>query len=162
MSDKDTTKQANTFDDLYSGRFFKASQLQGRHVTLRIAKVWTEELEGERGADRKAIVSFERTDKQLVLPKINGVCIKAMFGGNVTDWIGKAVTFWPTDTLMPWPGARGEDRFCVRVFGSPDITEPIKVEFTPPKRRKITMVMQPTGKREPETDENGDVVGGPE
>jgi hypothetical protein len=85
MSDNNNSaKEAHTFDDLYAGRFFKASQMQGRNVTLTIADVWTEELEGEKGADRKAILAFRETDRQLVLPKINGVCIRAMFGANVS------------------------------------------------------------------------------
>jgi len=151
MTDQNTVKEAFSFDDLYSGRFFKASSMRGNKVTLTIADVWTEELEGERGTDRKAILSFKGTDKQLVLPKVNGVCIKGMFGANVKEWIGKRVTFWPTDTIMPFPGARGDDRYCVRVFGSPDIDKPIPVEFRPPKRRAIKMTMQPTGKA-PATD----------
>ena len=103
MSDQDTTKKVSSYDDLYVGRFLKAGNLKGRQVTLKIAAVWTEELTGERGASRKAIVSFEKTDMQHVMPKINGTCLKAMFGGDVTQWIGKRVTFWATDTLMPWP-----------------------------------------------------------
>jgi len=147
MSDNsNSAKEAHTFDDLYAGRFFKASQMQGRNVTLTIADVWTEELEGEKGADRKAILAFRETDRQLVLPKINGVCIRAMFGANVKAWAGKRVTFFPTDKLMPMPTAKGSDRICVRVFGSPDISEEQRVEYSPPRRRKIIMTMHPTGK----------------
>ena len=143
---EDTTKEVHTYDDLYVGRFFKAAHMKGRRVTLTIANVWTEELQGEREKKRKPILAFRETERQLVLPPINGVCLKAMFGANVKEWFGKRVTFWPTDTLMPMPTAKGPDRFCVRVWGSPDIDKPVSAVFTPPKRRAIRMTMQPTGR----------------
>ena len=146
-NEQDTTKKVSSYDELYVGRFLKAGNLKGSQVTLTIAGLWTEELTGEKGVSRKAIVSFEKTDMQHVLPKINGTCLKAMFGGDVTQWIGKRVALYPTDQIMPMPTARGADRFCIRIFGSPDINEPVHVVYTPPKRRAIHMTMQPTGKR---------------
>jgi hypothetical protein len=164
MSDENTAREVFTYDELYAGRFLKAGHLRGSQVTVAIDDVWTEELTGEKGAERKALLSFRGTDKQHVLPKINGECIKAMFGANVKEWVGKRVTLYATDKLMPMPTAKGDDRLCVRVFGSPDITAPVAVTYTPPRRRAIKMTMHPTGKpkAQPETGEllDGDALQG--
>ena len=66
------------------------------------------------------------------------------------DWIGKRVTFYPTAKLMPYPRSRGDNRppdECIRVFGSPELTSPLTVEFRPPRRKAIRMVLQPVATR---------------
>ena len=131
--------EPQSFDDLYPGRFLKAGNFHGKQVTLTIAGVHVETLEGEKGKQDKAIVSFEKTPRQLVLCKLNGTCIKGMFGGNVLNWKGKRVTFFPTDTIMPMPSKKGEDRICIRVWGSPDIAADMAVEFAPPRRKAFTI-----------------------
>ena len=133
--------EPQSFDDLYPGRFLKAGNFHGKQVTLTIAGVHVETLEGEKGKQDKAIVSFEKTPRQLVLCKLNGTCIKGMFGGNVLNWKGKRVTFFPTDTIMPMPSKKGDDRICIRVWGSPDIAADIAVEFAPPRRKAFTIQM---------------------
>ncbi len=161
MTDQNTARPARSYDDLYPARFLSGAMMRGRHATLTITRAYTEELRGERGTERKAILSFAETDKELVLAKINGVCIKAMFGRDVQQWIGRRVTFWPTDTLMPMPTAKGDDRICVRVYGSPEIDAPVPVEFAPPRRKKLMMTMQPTGApkaAEPERTPEGDPI----
>ena len=135
--------------DLYPGRFLKAGHLmhKGREFfTLTIAQVFTEELDGDKGKERKAILAFRETAQQHVMPKINAQCVAAMLGNDVRQWVGKRISLYATDRYMPFPGRTGEDRFCVRVYGSPEIDKPIAVEFRPPRRKAIRMTMQPTGK----------------
>ena len=151
MNDNERTK-VDTYSDLYPGRFLHADNFKGRNVTLTIADVWREGMEGEqRGVvEPKAILSFVGSERQMVLPKINGVCLVAMFGKSVKDWIGKRVTFYPTAKLMPYPRSRGDNRppdECIRVFGSPELTSPLTVEFRPPRRKAIRMVLQPVETR---------------
>lgn len=135
------------FDQLYPGRFLKAGQFRGRQVTLTIAAVSLEDLEGERGKEQKAIVTFAERPQQLVLCKLNGTCIKAMFGRKaVPDWIGKRVTFYPTADLMPMPTAKGDDRICIRVWGSPHLDREMTVEFAPPRRKPLRITLHPTGR----------------
>ena len=129
------------FDDLYPGRFLKAGNFHGKRVTLTIEAVAIEVLEGEKGKQDKAIVTFRETPRQLVLCKLNGTCIKGMFGSNVLNWKGKRVTFFPTDTIMPMPSKKGDDRICIRVWGSPDIAADLAVEFAPPRRKAFTIPM---------------------
>jgi len=144
MSNNNPTSLA----DLYPGRFLKAGHLmhKGRdYFTLTIAQVFTEELDGDKGKERKAILAFRETSQQHVMPKINAQCVAAMLGNDVRQWVGKRISLYATDRYMPFPGRTGEDRFCVRVYGSPEIDKPIAVEFRPPRRKAIRMTMQPTG-----------------
>lgn len=129
------------FDDLYPGRFLKAGNLGDKPVTLRIAKVDQEVLEGEKGPEKKVTLSFANTERQLVLCKLNAHCLKAMFGAKVADWIGKRVTFFATDQIMPMPSRKGDDRYCIRVWGSPEIAQDFSFQWTPPRRKALTLTM---------------------
>lgn len=135
MSEK---KKPKTFDELYPGRFLKAGLFNGKQVLLTIKDVDHEELEGEDGKKTKVIVSFEETPLSLVACKTNGICLKAMFGPVVADWIGKRVTFFP-DT---WNGEP-----CIRIFGSPDIEQEFDAEVKLPRRKAKTMRMHKTQPR---------------
>lgn len=120
------------WDELYPGRFIKASDLKGKNVTLTIAAVDLEELEGDKGKQIKGVVGFEKTEKQLALNKTNGICLKEMFGKKVQGWVGKRVTLMPST----W---NGDD--CIRVYGSPDMTEDKEIVVQLPRKRPIPMVM---------------------
>jgi hypothetical protein len=135
------TEQLLDFSDLYPGRFIKAGNLHGKPATFTIKSIEREELQGERGMEPKIILHFEETPLALVLPKINAVCIKAMFGPNVPGWVGKRITLYGTTKIMPLPTKKDEP--CIRIWGSPDISEPINAEWTPPRRRPIVQVLQP-------------------
>jgi hypothetical protein len=133
-----TRREAKNFDQLYPGRFLKAGEFNGKKVTLTIADAFVEDLEGEQGVKPKAIVAFKETPKALVACKTNGLCFKGMFGPEIANWVGKRVTLFPD----VWNGEP-----CIRVFGSPDIAEPVSVEIKLPKRRPFVKTMQPTGKK---------------
>jgi hypothetical protein len=120
------------WDELYPGRFIKASDLKGKNVTLTIASVDLEELEGDKGKQIKGVVGFEKTEKQLALNKTNGICLKEMFGKKVQGWVGKRVTLMPST----W---NGDD--CIRVYGSPDMPEDKEIIVQLPRKRPIPMVM---------------------
>jgi len=69
------------FDQLYPGRFIKAGELLGKKITLTIADVDLEDLMGEDNKPKaKATLTFKETEKQMVMCKTNGICLKAMFG----------------------------------------------------------------------------------
>ena len=126
------------FDECFPGRFIKVSTLKGEPTTYTIKNVYRELLDGEEEQAFKAILSFEETALEYVLPKLNGVAIKAMFGSNVQEWIGKRVTFFATAEIMPM--RRGEP--CIRVYGSPDIKADVRCEWKPPRRNKITQILK--------------------
>lgn len=125
-------ERPTNFDQLYPGRFLKAGELKGRQVTLTIKEIRREELHGEKGPEMKATMVFEETEKQLVACKTNGLCLKAMFGATLANWVGKRVTIFPTK----WGG---DD--CIRVYGSPDIDKEFSLTITLPRKRPFEMVM---------------------
>jgi len=130
-----------SFDALFPGRFLKAADLGNAKATAQIESVVIEQLEGDKGVEDKVLVSFVGKHKRLVLAKINGISLRAMFGSDVRQWIGKRVTLYATADVMPL--RRGEA--CIRVYGSPDIDRPLPVEWKPAKRNKLRWVLQPTG-----------------
>ena len=132
------------YDELYPGRFLKAGLLKGMKVTLTIKDVDIEGLEGDDGKkQQKAILAFEERPMQHVMCKTNGVCIKAMFGPTLANWIGKRVTLFESQ----WNGEP-----CIRVWGSPDIPQDLKVTVSLPRRRPFDMVLHALkqGKNQPQ------------
>lgn len=139
------------WDELYPGRFIKAGDFKGKPVTLTIAKVRVEELVGDTGPKMKGILSFQQTDKALALNKTNGLCLKAMFGRNVQEWVGKRVTFH----AAVWNGEP-----AIRVFGSPEIDADMVVSVQLPRKRPFDMQIKKTApkqapKAETETEGEG-------
>jgi ribosomal protein L40E len=135
-----------SYDQLYPGRFLRAGQFLGKPVTLTIKDVMHETLEGDKGKEQKTIMTFQEKNAAIVLCKLNAICIKAMFGSSIPAWVGKKVMFYPTDTLMPMPSAKGEDRICIRVYGSPDIASDMTAEFKPPRRKSLMIPLKCTKK----------------
>lgn len=138
------SEELNDFGELYPGRFIKALGKEmgfGKSKPLfTIANVLADELEGRKGTERKIIVTFKETAQAWILSKINGVALKTMFGKNVNDWIGKKVCLYATDTIAPFPAAKGDDRYCIRVYGSPDIAGDLTYEFAMPRKKEPLVI----------------------
>jgi hypothetical protein len=145
MSEQATTKRVTDYDQLYPGRFMKWGEFGGRDVTLTIADVVLDTLEGEKGEQLRPVISFVETKKQLTPCKTNGLCLKAMFGRSVADWTGKKVTFYGDPTVKLGSKAVGG----IRVRGAPGLAAPVDVEIKLPKRKAFTMTMQVTGTKKP-------------
>ena len=133
--------QPKNFDQLYPGRFLKAGILDGKKVTLTIANVQHEKLEGEKGTELKAIMSFVGKEMQLVLCKTNALCIKAMFGPILAEWRGKKVTFYEGKVEVPGP-MKGQP--CIRVWGSPEIQGDVSTPIKLPKRKAFDVLLHKT------------------
>jgi hypothetical protein len=125
-----------SYDQLYPGRFIKAVELLGKKVTLTIADVELEDLEGDDGKKTKALVRFKETPKMMVLCKTNGMCVKEMFGKELANWIGKRITIFED----VWNGEP-----ATRIWGSPDIAEDLEVTVALPRRRPFKKVMRKIG-----------------
>jgi hypothetical protein len=126
------------FDKLFPNRFLKAGEFQGRDVTMTIASVALEEMDGVKGKETKAIVSFKERPKQLVLNKTNALCLKAMFGRETNAWVGKRVTMWPAPIQF-------EDHdLAIRFRGSPDLEAPVTFELKLARKKPRPMTMQKT------------------
>ena len=127
-------QKPSVFDQLYPGRFLKAGELLGKKVTLTIRDTDLEELVGDDGKPKaKAVVSFRETDKQLVLCKTNGICLKEMFGVQLAEWVGKRVTIFPD----VWNGEP-----AIRVWGSPDLQADRDVQITLPRRKPFRKTLR--------------------
>jgi len=165
MSEHNDTRlpKPTSFDELFPGRFLKAGLFKGKNVTLTITSVDREDLPGDKGDERRGILSFKETPMQLVVNKTNGLCLRAMFGTQVQTWVGKRVTFSPEKDKF---GRETVD--AIRIAGSPDLTEAIDVEIKMPRKkartRSLTVTAAGTRKqsapttddqREPDPDNDG-------
>ena len=132
-SDFSKIKKAVDFDELYPGRFRKSGEFKGKKITLTIQDVVTDELQdAQQGVKRRGIIMFKETERQLVLNKTNGLCIRGMFGRDLTKWIGKRITLYP----MEYQGDT-----AIRVWGSPDIEKTFDVTVALPRKRPFQMPM---------------------
>jgi hypothetical protein len=117
------------WDELYPGRFIKASDFKGKKPTLTMSEVDIKELIGDKGPQIKGVIRFRGKDKAWALNKTNGICLKAMFGRKVQDWVGKRVT------LFAQPHEEGER---IRVWGSPDIPDDFVLSVQLPRKSLST------------------------
>jgi len=130
--------QPKNFDQLYPGRFLKAGTLDGHKTTVTIAKIEHERLEGEKGVELKAIFTFVGKDMQMVCCKTNAMCIRAMFGPILANWIGKRITLFEGKVETP---GKMFGQPCLRIWGSPEIPEDMPVQIKHPKKKAFEMVM---------------------
>lgn len=127
------------WDELYPGRFLKAGLLPERKtLTVTIVSVDREKLPTDDGGKKvKGYLTLRETDMQLVLNKTNGLCLRAMFGRSLPDWIGKRITLF----RGTWNGDE-----CIRIWGSPDFdagpTGMVDVPIQLPKRRAFIMTLR--------------------
>lgn len=90
-----------------------ACDLQGKDVTLTIERVTAGELTAIGGRKSKKPLCFFREGKSrkpLALNSTNCKTIAAMYGSDTSDWIGKRVTLYPTQTQMG-----NETVDCIRI-----------------------------------------------
>jgi hypothetical protein len=137
------------FDQLFPNRFLKAGEFKGKDVTLTIAGVEIEELEGDKGKQTRGIIAFRETKKALVLNKTNGLCLRGMFGRDTGGWVGKRVTFFPA------PIDFGDAEIAIRVRGSPDIPKTMEIEIKLARKKARKVTMQKTGPAQAPTKANG-------
>ena len=96
---------------MFDSDYLFAFHLQGREVTLKIVRVESGLVKGEKGKkDRKPVVYFAGKEKGLALNKTNGKTIAGLYGNDTAQWIGKLVTLYPTTTEF---GRETVD--CIRV-----------------------------------------------
>jgi hypothetical protein len=94
------------------GDYLKAADLEGNDWELIIAGWDKREMDqtdfetGEKYKKWKVILSFGGEDRKLVLNKTNADAIKAAYGDQLSDWVGKAIIIFEGD----WKG-----KPCLRV-----------------------------------------------
>lgn len=80
----------------FPGAYLKASDLQGRNISITMHSVSMEEV----GGDIKPILFFadsngQKKDRGLVLNKTNSNIIAEMYGWETDDWGGKPIVLYP-------------------------------------------------------------------
>lgn len=91
--------------------WIRHADLAGKEVTLTITAVGVTEFKEKDGYVKKQpALSFQGTDKRLGLNVTNREAIKAAYGPETDNWIGKPLVLYPTTTPF------GDDIVpCIRV-----------------------------------------------
>ena len=97
----------------------------------------------EDAQERKGVIYFSDEPNGLgwVINKTNKELLKALFGVDTDDWIGKRVTL---EAVMVQVGPKKD--LGIRVKGSPDIDHEITVPVKLPKRKAQVFKLIPTGR----------------
>lgn len=77
-------------DEAFPSKYLKASDLQGRNVTVKMGRAEVEKI----GEDKKLILYFQGKEKGMVLNKTNANNIAGIYGGDTDDWYGKEITLF--------------------------------------------------------------------
>ena len=101
--------------DIFSGSSLKASDLQGRDVTVTVKGFEIKEFDD----GKKLSLSFMESDKELICNKTNANTIAGLYGGAIEGWVGKRITLFPTQTDYA-----GQQVACIRVKLNPPPPEP--------------------------------------
>lgn len=136
------------YDELYPSRFTKATQL-AQPMTVRIAGLSREDLEGDDGVKAKGVLRYRTAgpdgkpiDGEMVLARTNAALIAAIVGSDDhTTWPGHLITIANDPTVM-----FGKDKVGgIRVCGSPELKSTKRVEVKRPRRKRPDVyVLQPT------------------
>jgi hypothetical protein len=82
--------------DIFPSKYVKASDLNGRTVTLTITKAVLEKLGHGAEQETKLVLYFAKATKGFVTNRTNAMIVAAMYGNETNDWIGKRITIYPT------------------------------------------------------------------
>lgn len=100
-------------EQIFSSRFLRCIDLNGKPLTVTISGVTLEELQMQGGKkEKKPVVYFEESDKSLVGNKTNIMAIASQLGPETDDWTGKQVTLVPAKDRL---GGKLVD--CIRIQG---------------------------------------------
>lgn len=82
-------------DAAFPSKYLKSADLQDRNVQLVIDRIEVEEVGFGRDKDSKPVLYFQKAKKGLVLNKTNSNAIKAVYGRDTDQWIGKPLVLFP-------------------------------------------------------------------
>lgn len=136
---------------LFPGRFISAAEFGGELIvkqpTFKIKAVASETLESldaGKGPRTAGIVYFDDYPRGWVLNKTNAQLVAAMFGDKVSGWTGRRVTLHAARVKLGREMTLG-----IRVMGSPELKQEMKVQVKLPKRAPVDYTLVPTGQRAP-------------
>ena len=104
------------FEDFFPRTYVKASDLNGKDLTLTIRRVERKEFED----GTKPVLWFEEITKALILNRTNFSIIEKLWGEDTDHWIDKSITLFPTEVSY-----LGEMRMGIRVRSKAPDARPI-------------------------------------
>jgi len=117
--DLNTPTEAD-LDTCYGSKYLSATEIGGRKIRTKIAKVRKEALQQQGGPTRnKFVLSFSNLDKELVLNTTNKNALVDALGRNPADWIGAEVGIYSEPTTF---GGRPTRGLRLRVLNKPVTT----------------------------------------
>lgn len=106
--------------NMFPGNYLKASDLNGKQVTVIIENVREEDI----GEETKPVMHFAGKDRGLVLNRTNANMVAEILGSEETDeWEGHQIVLYPSKTDF-----KGKRVDCIRVDAPK-----VKVPPAPPK-----------------------------
>lgn len=116
-------------DDVFPSRFLRASDLNGKPITVTIERAPLEKLKGMDGKeDTKTVLYFVGAKKCLPLNRTNwDTCADITNEGDSDSWKSHRIELYPTTTEM-----RGELTPCIRIRKPGQGELPIKKNVVPP------------------------------
>jgi hypothetical protein len=98
-------------DDVFSSKYLKHTDLQGKATTAIIESALLETLKSPEGKEQsKTVLRFVGAKKSLPLNLTNWDAVAEICGGDTDDWPGCQVELYPTKTQMA-----GKTVDCIRV-----------------------------------------------
>lgn len=86
-----------TKNEAFPSRFYKAAEIPGHGLPLKIAKLEQEKVGPDQ--ELKWVMFFKGQDKQLILNGTNWDLIATALGEEDSDnWVGKTIELFPTQT----------------------------------------------------------------
>lgn len=124
---------------LFPSKYVKAADLNGKTVTLTIAKLVMEELGHGPEKERKPVLYFQKATKGLVLNRTNAMTIAGLYGDESDHWEGKRISIYPTR---------------IRAFGAMQDTIRVREEVPAPAKP----IPPPQGEERTTIDDDEDVA----
>lgn len=84
----------------FASKYLKASDLQGRDVTVKMGRVEQEKV----GDDMKLVIYFQGKERGMILNKTNANAISDAYGGETEDWYGKTIVLF--EQMVDFQGKR--------------------------------------------------------
>lgn len=101
----------NRVELLFPSDYITAADLREKDAVITIIGLEPRhELQRTTGKDYRPVIRMKGTEKLWVLNKTNAKSIAALHGKEVTGWVGKQVTIYPTTAQFG-----GKDVDCIRV-----------------------------------------------
>jgi hypothetical protein len=110
--------------EVFPSKFLCAGDLNGKPITLTIARAPLETLKNKNGEETKTVLYFKGAKKALPLNRVNWDKCADICGDDSGDWEGRRVTLYPTTTQF---GSEVVD--CIR------IKEPEQAELPMAKKK---------------------------